>query len=424
MNRILALVFILTTFMFADIKSDRVEKKYFKSGELEYKIPYKNGKIEGVVELYYITGELRKLSPSKNDVLEGMVKMYYKNGKLESQIPYKNGKMEGVGKKYYKSGELSSETNLKDGKAEGLAISYYKTGKIKRETFFKNYKMVGIAKNYYENGNIESTVLYKNGKRKEVANYSKEGKRLEKPILDYKLGYGKHIKIKNYDDLIKATENLMKPIDQNWLFVDNQNELVAGNDPIFTKYFHKYFYFMLDKPVEILTKIARSGSMQNTIFMYANIFVFKGLNTMFRGGVFAFYYPKDGKTIYLKRCVATGGDIMFLKNKSLYLHPAEGNEYIRENYKNYEIENIKQKLFIKDPYMKNHPGIHYDVKITKNHNHIPQLFDIAQTTIPKNECFMMGDNRDHSNDSRFWGSVKQELIIGVVVPIKVKHISK
>ena len=32
--------------------------------------------------------------------------------------------------------------------------------------------------------------------------------------------------------------------------------------------------------------------------------------------------------------------------------------------------------------------------------------------IPKDEYFMMGDNRDHSNDSRFWGTVKYKYIIG------------
>lgn len=41
------------------------------------------------------------------------------------------------------------------------------------------------------------------------------------------------------------------------------------------------------------------------------------------------------------------------------------------------------------------------------------------TLIPKNTYFMMGDNKDHSNDSRFWGTVLQKYIVGKVRSVYV-----
>jgi signal peptidase I len=124
-----------------------------------------------------------------------------------------------------------------------------------------------------------------------------------------------------------------------------------------------------------------SGSMKNTLLVGDMLFVkkfsygvpvpripwielqvmpdFKGNGHLIdgdkpeRGDVVVFRYPHDEKVHYVKRCVATGGDILFLQNKDFYLHPSEGNEFIKTNYKGYETVTINGMLFIMTQLLQN-----------------------------------------------------------------------
>lgn len=131
-----------------------------------------------------------------------------------------------------------------------------------------------------------------------------------------------------------------------------------------------------------------------------------------RGDIVVFRYPKNEKIHYVKRAVATGGDIIFIQNKNLYLHPKEGDEYVKANYPKENIIEYDNKLWVINPYKKEHPGIHNDPNVVNNGLHPSKLFNMMPVKIPEDETFMMGDNRDHSNDSRFWGTVPYKYIVG------------
>jgi signal peptidase I len=126
-----------------------------------------------------------------------------------------------------------------------------------------------------------------------------------------------------------------------------------------------------------------------------------------RGDIVIFKYPHNDKVYYVKRLVATGGDYIMLRNKHLYLHLKEGDKFIEEHYNKNTYVDIDNMLWLKDPYKLKYKGIHYD-----NATFPEPLVNFGPVKVNDSEYFMMGDNRDHSNDSRFWGSVAYKYIVG------------
>jgi len=155
-----------------------------------------------------------------------------------------------------------------------------------------------------------------------------------------------------------------------------------------------------------------------------------------REDIVIFLYPIDGKTHYVKRCVATGGDEIVYQDKHLYIHFSEGDEYIKKNYPDEKIKEFRDKLWVENPYMSKYPGIQYEpTRRTAFENLIgrpndmspvyvkelgPVLYTSRRGTdmnafykkVEDDNYYMMGDNRDNSSDSRFWGSVPYRNVIG------------
>jgi len=244
----------------------------------------------------------------------------------------------------------------------------------------------------------------------------------------------------------------MNPLEQNPLPTPDNNDLDIGSperssDNLFLKLYHfsNTWTGTLIIVLMVIFFVAQafvipSGSMKNTLLIGDYLFVKKyvygvpvphipwlEIPVWFdsdgdghiiksegpkRGDIVIFRYPRNEKIHYVKRCVAVEGDILFVHNKDLYLHPHEGNEYVIRHYPNAETVKIDNMIFVKNPYRKEFPGIHNDPNVVPDGYQPMEIFEFGPIKVEKGHWFMMGDNRDHSNDSRFWGSVPYRLIVG------------
>jgi len=141
-----------------------------------------------------------------------------------------------------------------------------------------------------------------------------------------------------------------------------------------------------------------SESMRDTLlvgdFLFVNKFEYgpkipfthvrlPGLHAPHRGDVIVFQFPQDPHKDYIKRCVASGGETLEIRNKRVWV---DGQALV-------------------EPYV-----IHRDPTVR------PAGYDYRDNygpyTVGPNQMFMMGDNRDNSHDSRFWGPLDMDLVKG------------
>jgi signal peptidase I len=141
-----------------------------------------------------------------------------------------------------------------------------------------------------------------------------------------------------------------------------------------------------------------SGSMKPTLLIGDHILVNKfiyGIKIPFwdkiiipikkpgRGDIVVFKFPEDPSKDFIKRVIGIAGDVIEIRNKQLYV-----------NHKRMET------LY----------GVYLDSSIISGS--IQPRDNFGPVTVPPDSLFVMGDNRDHSYDSRFWGFVRLNALKG------------
>ncbi|HOD75982.1 MAG TPA: signal peptidase I [Syntrophorhabdaceae bacterium] len=104
-----------------------------------------------------------------------------------------------------------------------------------------------------------------------------------------------------------------------------------------------------------------------------------------RGDIIVFRYPEDPTKDYIKRVIATGGETVEIRNKTIFI---DGKK-IKDPWGHFRPEPASRGFL---------PFIDKD--------------NIPPVKVPQDSYFVMGDNRDNSLDSRYWGFVEKRHLVG------------
>ncbi len=141
-----------------------------------------------------------------------------------------------------------------------------------------------------------------------------------------------------------------------------------------------------------------SGSMKPTLLIGDHILVSKfnyGIKLPFlrttlipvgapqRGDIVVFIYPEDRSKDFIKRLIGVPGDTIEIRNKKIFINGL--------------------------PYSDKH-GVYVDNFIIPGA--VQPRDNFGPVTVPEGSLFVMGDNRDESYDSRFWGFVSKKDVLG------------
>jgi len=128
-----------------------------------------------------------------------------------------------------------------------------------------------------------------------------------------------------------------------------------------------------------------SGSMEPALLVNDRIMAYKvfyGIDNVHRGDIIIFKFPLDPRKDFVKRAIGLPGDVVEIREKKTYIN---GERLIEP----YAVYSDKRNIgYPRDEY--------------------------GPVKIPSNYLFVLGDNRDSSDDSRYWGYVPGKNIIGEV----------
>ncbi|GIU17860.1 MULTISPECIES: signal peptidase I [unclassified Shewanella] len=148
-----------------------------------------------------------------------------------------------------------------------------------------------------------------------------------------------------------------------------------------------------------------------------------------RGDVAVFKYPVNPQVDYIKRIIGLPGDRIIYRNKELYIQPAckEGQSPCPE------LKMVDRALVNRGEFSQNGTpllrykeqigDVSHDILINPSRPDMISHFfrqdnvPLTEFVVPEGQYFAMGDNRDNSQDSRYWGFVPEQNLVGKAVAI-------
>jgi len=133
------------------------------------------------------------------------------------------------------------------------------------------------------------------------------------------------------------------------------------------------------------------------------------------GDIIVFKYPSDPSLDYIKRCIAVGGQTVEMRDGVVYVNgQLEGKqEVVKREWDPDPNENchmIYSKITTSN-------GKTYEIRHREDHNLKSSYENFSPIQVPAGHYFMMGDNRDNSADSRSWGFLPAENVVGQAMVI-------
>ncbi len=125
-----------------------------------------------------------------------------------------------------------------------------------------------------------------------------------------------------------------------------------------------------------------------------------------RGDVVVFRKPQEPELDYIKRVIGLPGDVVRVDQSGLYINGDRVNHEVRGTYfgRDGSTEDVGATLVVEDLM-----GVEHE--ILRKPNAI-SAFSRNEWTVPEGQYFVMGDNRENSQDSRVWGMVPEENLVG------------
>ena len=219
-----------------------------------------------------------------------------------------------------------------------------------------------------------------------------------------------------------AAEQLSGQVSEDDDEVKNAREKLL-KEPIFVEYSRSLF------PVILAVLVLRSfivepfripsGSMMPTLlagdFILVNKFAYgvrlPVIDTKIipvglpdRGDVLVFRYPKNPSIDYIKRVIGLPGDKLAYYNKQLFIN---GEPATQSGLGIYDAVGAGVSMAGAQMRSENLAGVQHNILIDTQRGTVEGEFQV-----PEGQYFVMGDNRDNSNDSRYWGFVPEENLVG------------